>query len=272
MSENSPRDLGPEQLLCYEQQGALLLRGAFEGWVGTLEAGAALNLERPGEFATESTRAGEQGRFLDDYCNWRTIHPYEDFARTSGCAKLAAQAMGSNTARFFHEHLILKTAGTEHATPLHHDLPYYPLQGQQMVSVWIALDSIPQQHTMELIAGSHRNPTLFAPRAFRDGRAYEDASSEFEVLESDEPQAAERLSWSVEPGDAILFHFRTLHGSSALPLASRRLAIAFRWLGDDVRWLNRSGRTSPPFPHLELEDGAPLPDQEFPVLYPHDQA
>jgi hypothetical protein len=44
--------------------------------------------------------------------------------------------------------------------------------------------------------------------------------------------------------------------------------ISVRWVGDDARFAKRLGRTSPPFPDLDYQDGALFDALEFPVLYP----
>ena len=41
-----------------------------------------------------------------------------------------------------------------------------------------------------------------------------------------------------------------------------------RWVGDDARFAKRLGRTSPPFPHLDVVDGAKFDGPDFPLVYP----
>jgi ectoine hydroxylase-related dioxygenase (phytanoyl-CoA dioxygenase family) len=43
--------------------------------------------------------------------------------------------MGSEAARFFHEHVLIKEPCTNKPTPRHHDLPYYNVQGRQTASI-----------------------------------------------------------------------------------------------------------------------------------------
>ena len=74
--------------------------------------------------------------------------------------------------------------------------------------------------------------------------------------------------WAVQPGDAVAFHFRTLHGAPANVSSERRRVISVRWVGDDARFVRRPGRTSPYFPDLEYEDGSPFDGEQFPILYP----
>ncbi len=77
-------------------------------------------------------------------------------------------------------------------------------------------------------------------------------------------------SWSLEPGDLIAFHFLTLHGAPANPSQGRRRAFAARWLGDDAVYAARGGEVSPPFPEIvgKLDQGATLPEDLFPVIFP----
>ena len=75
------------------------------------------------------------------------------------------------------------------------------------------------------------------------------------------------LGWEMQPGDAVAFAFRTLHGAPANTTRNRRRAISFRWVGDDARFARRKGKTSPPFPHLSFEDGAPFEGPDFPVVW-----
>ena len=56
------------------------------------------------------------------------------------------------------------------------------------------------------------------------------------------------LEWSLEPGDAVLFHFRTVHGARGnYSSTARRRALSLRWVGDGAAFVDRPGnRTSPP--------------------------
>ena len=77
-------------------------------------------------------------------------------------------------------------------------------------------------------------------------------------------------SWSLQPGDAIAFHFLTIHGApSNLSSTLRRRGFAARWLGDDAVYARRAGETSPPFPGLDerLNPGDPLVVEEFPLVF-----
>ena len=68
--------------------------------------------------------------------------------RTSPLASLmplvtTALLMGSRSVRLFHEHVLVKEPNADVPTPWHHDQPYYCVDGDQNVSMWIALDAVP---------------------------------------------------------------------------------------------------------------------------------
>ncbi len=263
--------LSREQVERYQRDGVLALPGAFCDWVELLRSGVDANLSAPGAFCTDSTTGGEGGRFFDDYCNWPRIDAYRTFAETSPCAAIASAAMDC-PARLFHEHLVLKDAGTSKATPWHQDITYYCLDGSQTASIWIALDPVPLNNAVMFAAGSHLSGKSYFPRKFLDGRNYDYASGEYhDVPDIDAGEGGYKVkSWACEPGDAVLFNFRTLHGTNATELLGPRRAVAWRWIGDDVRFHRRPGTTSPPYPelHERLQTGDTLPADVFPVMHP----
>jgi ectoine hydroxylase-related dioxygenase (phytanoyl-CoA dioxygenase family) len=177
--------------------------------------------------------------------------------------------MGSRQARFFHEHVLVKEPGTREVTPWHHDQPYYCLDGDQSVSLWIPLDAVPAAAGVEFIRGSHRWGRWFVPRKFVDHTPYAPGDDRFELIpdfdaERDELDLAR---FDVEPGDAIAFHFRTVHDAPGTEeLNGRRRAFSARFVGDDAVFTLRPWLHSPPFEQRDLVEGGPLDDARFPVL------
>ena len=74
--------------------------------------------------------------------------------------------------------------------------------------------------------------------------------------------------FAMEPGDALAFHFRVLHGARGNHSARRRRAFSLRLVGDDARYVERPGRTSPPFPGHGMQGGERLREDWFPVIWP----
>lgn len=256
-------------LAAYRRDGALCLRGAFRDWLEPLRRGVERNVREPSPIATEHRLDGGGGRFFEDYCSWQRIPEYRDFVLHSPAAALAGRLMRASRVQIFHEHLLIKEPGTAKATPWHHDMPYYCVDGTQVISIWTALDPVPKAVCPQFVAASHRWGTLFYPRAFDDGANYAYAGAGYETVPDIDaaPGDYEILSWDLEPGDSLVFHFLTLHGAPGNTARTRRRGFSTRWLGDDARYLKRPGVTSPPYPDIGLQDGAPMREDWFPVVW-----
>lgn len=258
----------------FERDGAVCLRGAFRDWVDVLADGVERNMREPGPYAAENLKPGEEGRFFDDYCNWQRIPEFERFLRESDIARIAAEIMGSNEAQLFHDHVLVKEPGTGKQTPWHQDAPYYFVAGEQCVSFWLPLDPV-EHATLRLIAGSHKWEKPVRPvRWLNDADFYEGAEGEEldfipvpdpDMPDEDNPYSV--LEWGMAPGDAVLFHFRTVHGARGNETPHRRRAFSARFVGDDTHYVTRPGRTSPPFPGHGMADGERLREDWFPILY-----
>ena len=72
--------------------------------------------------------------------------------------------------------------------------------------------------------------------------------------------------WEMEPGDAVAFNYKILHGARANTSTSRRRAFSLRLVGDDARYVERPGRTSPPYPGHNMTPGQRLREDWFPIL------
>jgi ectoine hydroxylase-related dioxygenase (phytanoyl-CoA dioxygenase family) len=251
----------------FARDGAVVLRGVFAEWVAALRQGLHEVMADPSPLE-RSYQVPGSAPFFQDLCNWRRIPQFEDFVRHSPAAPLAAALMGSRTARFFHDHVLVKEPGTAIATPWHQDLPYYCVTGPYSVSFWIPLDPIPRDICMECIAGSHTWQRLHKPKRF-DGSDLYTGDERVDMPDIDADRAAYPiLGWALEPGDAIAFHFATVHGAPATTKAhGRRRVFSARWVGDGAVFANRHGKGSPPFAHLTLAEGAPFEGPDFPLIF-----
>lgn len=270
-STTRPRaEVSPEMVQAFQRDGVVLLPEAFPEWVEPLRSGLQRNLETPEAFAfpCDSVGDGESGRFFDSYCNWQLIPEYLLFVLTSQAAAIAAQLMMSATAQLFHDHAFCKEPGTTKATPWHHDLPYYCVDGNQTVSIYVALDSTPVETGVRFQKGSHRNGDIYRPRDFASGAEYDNDDRSLVSVPDVDPTAENIFAEAVNPGDALCFDFRTLHGTTSTEIENRRRAFSTRWLGDDVRYLERQGETSPPLNDLGLQSGDVMRSDLFPVLWP----
>ena len=250
----------------FRRDGVLLLRGIFADWVEDLRRGMETNIGTP-SWRERSVRPDDgSAPFFQDFCNWDKIPEYRRFVTESPAAALAGRLMGSKTARLFHEHILIKEPGSSVVTPWHHDMPYYCVEGSMNCSLWIALDPVARDCAVEYVAASHRWGREFRPERF-NGTALTPGDARERMPDIAADRAAYDIrGWDMEPGDAVAFTYRTVHGAPANRSANRRRAFSIRFVGDDAVYAEK-GVHSPPFPDLALEVGEPLVGDDFPVLW-----
>ncbi|KNG94441.1 phytanoyl-CoA dioxygenase [Pseudaestuariivita atlantica] len=249
----------------FQRDGAVVIRGLWADHVDALRAGVARNMAEPGPYAAENLKPGEGGRFFDDYCNWERIPEFADVIRNSAVAEVAAALMGSDSVQMFHDHVLVKEPGTSKPTPWHQDAPYYFVDGRQTVSFWSPLDPV-REATLRCVAGSHRwEKPVLPTRWLNEDAFYPDDGAYIPVPDPD-AEGMEVLEWEMEPGDAVAFAYGVLHGARGNTSDTRRRAFSLRLLGDDARYVERPGRTSPPYPGHGMEPGQRLREDWFPML------
>jgi ectoine hydroxylase-related dioxygenase (phytanoyl-CoA dioxygenase family) len=251
----------------FARDGAVMIPGLFADWVDDIRAGIDRNMAEPGPYAAENLLDGEAGRFFDDYCNWQRIPEFERVIRESDAVDAARDLVGSDTVQMFHDHVLVKEPGTAKSTPWHQDAPYYFVEGAQMVSFWVPVDPV-EEASLRLVAGSHlwEKPVL-PTKWLHDDNFFPDDGTYRPVPDPDaDPLEFKVLEWAMQPGDAVAFHYKTLHGARGNLAGKRRRAFSLRLLGDDARYVERPGKTSPPFPGHAMVTGQRLREDWFPVL------
>ncbi|RLJ98941.1 ectoine hydroxylase-related dioxygenase (phytanoyl-CoA dioxygenase family) [Ruegeria conchae] len=249
----------------FQTDGVVLVKGLFADHIETLRAGVAANMDEPGPYASENKKDGETGRFFDDYCNWSRIPQFREVIETSPAAEVAADLMQSQSVQMFHDHVLVKEPGTSMATPWHQDGPYYFVDGQQNISFWSPLDPV-KQATLRCVAGSHRWEKEVLPTRWVSEEGFFPDEGQYMPIPDPDAEGMKVVEFEMEPGDAVAFNYRTLHGARGNTSDSRRRAFSLRLVGDDARYVERPGRTSPPFPGHDMVPGQRLREDWFPVL------
>ncbi len=250
----------------YQSDGVVLIKCLFEDWVDVIKAGIERNMTEPGPYAAENLKEGESGRFFDDYCNWTRIPEFEQVIRNSQVGEVAAELMQSKTVQVFHDHVLVKEPGTSKPTPWHQDSPYYFVEGEQTISFWCPVDPVTDA-SLRCVAGSHlwEKPVL-PTRWLSEENFYADEDTYMPVPDPD-AEGMKIVEWSMQPGDAVAFNYKILHGARGNNSTQRRRAFSLRLVGDDARYITRPGRTSPPFPGHQMNDGQKLREDWFPIIY-----
>ncbi|HEX4740508.1 MAG TPA: phytanoyl-CoA dioxygenase family protein [Caulobacteraceae bacterium] len=256
-----------------ERDGAAVARGVVSpDWIELMRA--AIDAEMAGASLTAAEYGREGGRFYGDFFLWRRNPSFRAFAFYSPLPELAAQMMGSRTVNLLYDQLFVKEPGSVERTPWHQDQPYWPVDGDQIVSVWVPFDpATPDNGVVTYVQGSHLWGATYRPQAFDTRNADAFAASPYQPMPDieAEPSKYALLSWSLEPGDVLIHKGLTIHGAAGNRTADRRRrALAVRYTGDDARYNTRPGtfmqmasvRANVPAPNLQ--DGAPVGGPLFP--------
>ena len=249
----------------FQRNGVVLIKGLFRDHVDTLRQGIERNMQDPGPYAAENLKDGEGGRFFDDYCNWSRIPAFAEVIRTSPAAEVAADLMHSQRVQLFHDHILVKEPGTSKPTPWHQDGPYYFVDGKQTVSFWSTLDPVIEA-SLRCVAGSHLWEKPVLPTRWVSEENFYPNPEDYMPVPDPDAEGMKVVEWDMEPGDAVAFNFNILHGARGNETAQRRRAFSLRLVGDDARYVERPGRTSPPFPGHDMQAGQTLREDWFPYL------
>ena len=124
-------------------------------------------LANPGSAGIEYTPEGKTGRYYGDFFLWRRDPDFNEYMRSSPLPRLAAEFMQVEELRFFYDQLLVKEPQTVEHTPLHQDLPYWPLRGSQIISIWAGFDPVTEEAgAVQYIKGSHKWGKFYSPATF----------------------------------------------------------------------------------------------------------
>jgi ectoine hydroxylase-related dioxygenase (phytanoyl-CoA dioxygenase family) len=269
------RQAADEVAAALERDGAAVVRGVVPGdWIGRMRE--AIDAEMAGASPTAAEYGREAGRFYGDFFLWLRNARFRDFAFDSPLPALAARAMRSATVNLLYDQLFVKEPGSSERTPWHQDLPYWPVEGGQILSIWVPFDAAtPDNGVVTYVKGSHLWGRTFRPQAFDARNAAAFAASPYEPMPDIESSGFELLAWRLEPGDVLMHKGLTIHGAAGNRSTDRRRrALAVRYTGDDARYSPRPGtfmemdsvRANVPAPGLLA--GAPMGGALFPRVWP----
>lgn len=112
---------------------------------------------------------GGAGNFRGDLDMWLRNSDFRDFALKGPSGQIAKTMMRSQVVQLFADQLFVKEPGTSTPTPWHHDQTYWPVLGDHVCSIWVAMDTVSRETSgLEYVRGPHRWGRRFQPQAFGD--------------------------------------------------------------------------------------------------------
>lgn len=260
----------------YAADGAGVLRGVIpQAWIARMRTAMDEVLDKGGGLAM-NLAPEDQGAFFNDLFLWRWQDDFQAFAFDSPLPELASQIIGAEDIRLLYDQIFVMEPGGATGTPWHQDTPYWPIRGDQVISIWVPFDSVsPENGVVTYVKGSHlweQQIRPASPRLTAAGSVDEVAAGK---IRFDPEGGHDFLKWDLEPGDVLVHDGLTVHGAPPNTTSDRRRrALAVRFVGPEVRFDPRPGtwlhdpkvRANVPLP--ELAAGAPLSGPLFPQVWP----
>ena len=205
----------------FKELGITFIPNLFKNHVDNLRKGIEFNMQNPGPYAAENLHKHEQGRFFDDYCNWKRIPEFKKAIFDNEIINAAAKLMQSRKVQLFHDHVLVKEAGTTKDTPWHSDGPYYFINGKKTLSFWVPLDPV-KEASLRMVARSHKWAKQVLPTKWLSQENFYQESGQYMAIPDPDLEEMDVLEYKMEPGDAVAFHFEILHGARGNNSNNRR--------------------------------------------------
>lgn len=269
MNGTPVRAITEDEIRTFEADGVVLLKGLFDAdWIAFMRGAAEKSLADPGELHFEfAAERKDPGRFFFETFSWLHNADCDRFVRQSPAAAIAGAIMRSAKVNIFFDQWLIKEPGTPTKTPWHHDLPFWPVDGNQVCTLWLALDPVTvQTGAVEYVTGSHRWGKRFKARSFSGVDRYGEDLPDVPDIDSLRGELA-LVQHELAPGDCTVHHGLTVHGSPGnFSTDMRRRAHVTRWAGDDAFYHPRPNiQKIPRDPGIAA--GAPLDSTLWPVIW-----
>src|SRR5215469_4736411 len=124
--EKPLRDLTQEEINTFQRDGVICVRQVMPArWIDLVAVAIDRTRAQPSE--TGKMLSKPDPGYLNDIFLWLHDDGYQRFVLESPAARLAQQAMRSQTVTFFYDQVFAKEPGSNVPTPWHHDLTFWPI-------------------------------------------------------------------------------------------------------------------------------------------------
>ena len=264
----------------FKKDGAIFLKGKFDvNWIKKLNKGIERDIKNPSPRFKSHTLEKGIPAYLEDYWTWDLVPEFTDFVFNSPYSEIASELMSADKINLVMDNWFLREAGSKSATPFHHDISYFDIEGTMCV-LWLPLQPLKINEGIAWVKSSHLWNKRFLRVFFKDGHEVEGNERTINGIKYDKPpdiignkDKYEFLQWDFELGDCVIFDIRTLHGvlSSSIPkntLSRYTLRVAkedakISYAGDLTNFTYTQEMKNAGY-----KDGSMLGGKMFPQLWP----
>lgn len=229
-------DLQPDQIEELRRDGHVLLREVCSPDELAIYRAA---IQKAAQRYNTETRPLEErdtyGKaFLQIMNLWALDEAVEKFSMARRFAKIAADLMGVDGVRLYHDQALFKEPGGG-PTPWHQDQYYWPLDTDNTITMWMPLVDIPLEvGSMTFGTGTHRGGYL------GELEISEKSDRVYEQMIADKNIALKNYG-AMKAGDATWHYGWTLHGAPANPTPRVREVMTIIYIADGARVTDPAG-------------------------------
>jgi hypothetical protein len=262
------RPVTDEERSTYARDGAARLEAILPlEWVDCMRKAVArlMKLAHP---ASQNYAAEGEPRFFGHSFPWLLDDAFKAWAIYGPPKDIAHEVMTeAKSINFFYDQIFAKEPHATKAALWHQDFPYLPLEGEQILRLWVPLDRVTANSgAVHYLKGSHAWGIVYHPRGYKTISEYQpDFDADYDKYDW--------LVGEVQPGDVILHHPKVVHGSRGNTTNRFRRALTTIYVGELVRWnphpanmFNNKNQTG----HVEIPDlkpGGPIDCDLFPRVW-----
>lgn len=195
---------------------------------------------------------------------WEAEPAFERHLHNDRIVAMAAQLMGTDTVRVWHDQVQVKPPRIGGPTIWHQDHPYWPvIQPADLVSAWVALeDATPENGCMSMVRRSHRWGPYHGGTVGSNPDGWGPAADPSWLPEG---ETIEVVPVPVPAGGVVFHHCLTWHGAPPNRSENNRPAIAVHYMPGWTRY-EPSGSGHLVEHHIEVKAGEELRGAHFPTV------
>ena len=202
----------------FQKDGAIFIKGKFDlNWIEKLKIGIEKDIKNPSPRFKSHTKQNDLPAYLEDYWTWDLVPEFTDFVFNSPYSEMASELMSADKIHLVMDNWFLREAESKSATPFHHDISYFDIEGTMCV-LWLPLQPLKINEGIAWVKGSHLWNKRFLRVFFKDGHEVEGDECTINGIKYENPPDIlgnkgkyEFLQWDFELGDCVIFDIRTLH-------------------------------------------------------------
>jgi len=224
--------LSKKETAQFRNDGHIVLRGVVTPEELSVYRPAIADATR--KYSTESRPLEERDTygkaFLQVANLWTKDSTVREFVLAKRFGKIAAELMGVDAVRIYHDQALFKEAGGGH-TPWHQDKYYWPLDTEHTLTIWIPLVDVPQDMgPLQFVPKSHKEGYLGDfPISDESERYFKNLLRERGIDIAENPE--------LDAGDASFHHGWSLHRALANTSSVMREVMTIIYVADGTRVL-----------------------------------